>query len=363
MERKYKPLFNLTVIHSYYESGRANDFSFSPTSKTAKDLSRFKLLARLKNDKPGAPEAFGLTTSYQELDGTPFIPITASEKPSLVFGVSVKNDRFMNITTELSQLNSGELFHYSNLDNSGVAVPSVSSAIELHRTNCFLRRNVFAHNFTIGTVPVNATLKILDGWNGGTELSDYEQNLSSENGDFQALVDLNGLDDGMYTVSVSNDVNATITDTKFYINNDLARQRPFAILDLSINSNSLLSGEELQINFEKKNIVWKYFVVFLKAVSGPVSIKKSNSPGPAIDFTETTPVASSSDEVTFNSLAEKFPTSNIKFFVSDDPVDLTETPVTDIQLKNGNGGSAEVLVKHLPGMPIENTKAEAYIFI
>lgn len=86
---------------------------------------------------------------------------------------------------------------------------------------------MFSRNFAIGNVPVTAN--ILIGWSRCAELADYEQSLSSENGDFQALIGLNGLDDGAYTVGISNDVNAIVTDTRFYISNDLARQRPFSI--------------------------------------------------------------------------------------------------------------------------------------
>lgn len=367
MERKYKPLFNLTVVHNYYESGRANDFAFSPTAKTAKDLSRYKLLARLKNDKPGSPEAYGLKMNYLHVGevivsgiiteaGTPLIPITASENPSLVFGVNLMNDRFLNFTDKPKPSGSTEVFHYTNVG----ANPAVDDKIQLVKSTVRLRRKSFEYDFSLtGSFPITATIKIFDSAN--VEQAEYGQTLISDDGEFQSLINLTGLDDGIYNVEILDGATSIETIT-YYISDELTAMNPLGILDIVLTDNTSISSDELELTFTARNVPFKYFVVFNEPVTGEEVTKAS----PIITFAKISLPALGRDEdlATVNSLKLRYPDATVFLFESSTSIDLSETPIKDIKLKKAAGTATEaVLVKHLPGMPIENTKAEAYIFI
>lgn len=350
MERKYKQLFDLTVKHTYYTSGYANDFVFSPTMQTAKDLSRYKLIARLKHAVVGHPEAYGLKTSYCEVDGAPLIPITATDNPSLVFGLNLKNTRFLNVTTEIPVLATREVFHFTNV---GVTLAPTMSLV---RTSLRLRRKVFEFNFSLtGTNKASATIEILNAANAVQ--AEYTQILENVDGNYQALIDLNGLDDGIFSVRVLKTVGlTTVSTTKYYISDELTAMNPMAILDLKLTNNTDLLTRKLEINFTRRSINWKYWVVYLNPVAGAITVTKAGVP-----FSEdVVPLATTMDTATKLSLETQYPLpAVVRLFVSDNPVPLIEEPIKDIKLKR----AATTLVKHLPGMPIDSPKTEAYIFI
>lgn len=357
MERKFKPLFDLTVKHAYYTSGHANDFVFSPTQQTAKDFGRYKLSAKLKHGVAGQTEAYGLTMRYTEVDGDPLIPITATDNPSLVFGMNLKNTRFLNITENVASMADREVLHYTN-----VGASTVFGIMSLIGSSLFLRRKVFELNFNLdGADKDNATIRILDA--SETELPLYTKTLSNDDGNYQALIDLNGLDDGIYFVQVEDGANDEAIFNKYFISDELTAMNPLAILDLKLTNNTSLESTQLIIKFSPRSVQWKYWVVLPEtAVSNDYEII-STAAAPSlgtVTFGAITPAVDSLDERTLLSLQSQYIGRPIKLFQSSDPIDLIEAPIMNIRLRKN---PSTILVKHLPGMPVDSSKTEAYIFI
>lgn len=364
MVQKFKTLFDLTVKHTYYTSGYANDFVFSPTAQTAKDLSRYKLLARQKHAVNGSPEAYGLKVNYSEVDGAPLIPITAADSPSLVFGLNLKNTRFLNITneTELPAFSNQECWYCTNV---GVIVdPDINlvETLSLNRTPIKLRRKVFELNFsiTVGSIG-SATIKI---FNESNDLqAAYNQSLTNAGGKYEALIDLNGLDDGIYFVEIRDGASALVSNNRYYISDELTAMKPMAILDLRLIDNTQLRVKKLEINFTARSVKWKYWVV-LPEGEDPLNY--------SIDTTATTPsiggvafpvpllTPDSLEELTLFSLEAQYAGREIVLFESDTTIALNEAPIKGIKLKKD---PSSFPVKHLPGMPVDSPKTEAYIFI
>lgn len=363
MEQKFKTLFDLTVTHTYYTSGYANDFVFSPTAQTAKDLSRYKLLARQKHAVNGSPEAYGLKVSYSEVDTAPLIPITATDSPSLVFGLNLKNTRFLNITdeAELPAFAEQECWYCTNV---GVSVdPDINlvETLSLNRTPIKLRRKVFELNFSITAGSIgSATIKI---FNESNDLqAAYNQSLTNAGGKYEALIDLNGLDDGIYSIEIRNGDSDLVSNNKYYISDELTAMKPMAILDLRLIDNTQLRVKKLEINFTARSVKWKYWVV-LPATENPANYSiDTTAAAPPIGstFPALVPAGGSPEEVTLLSLQAQYSGKPIKLFESSSTIALNEAPIKGIKLKKD---PSSFPVKHLPGMPIDSVKTEAYIFI
>jgi hypothetical protein len=361
MVRNYLQLFDLTVKHTYYNSGYSNDFVFSPTMKTAKDLSRYKLIARPKNGVVGRNESYGLKVSYTDVDNAPLIPITATDRPSMVFGMNLVNTNFLHFTNEIPAFANQECWYITNVGVSVSADINLVQTVSLNRTPIKLRSKVFELNFSVSGLNLNsATIKILN--ESGVEQVAYNQSLTTVGGKYDALINLNGLDDGIYSVEIRDGGSLLVSDHRYYISDELTAMKPMAILDLRLNDNTQLRAKKLEINFTPKAVYWKYWVVYRKIVANVPSVTKSG-----LTFNPTVP-SSPMDLETYNSLLAQYPTaSSVRLFVSSTEITLDEDPIKEIKLNNTPSTPPltplTILVKNMPGMPIDSAKTEAYIFI
>lgn len=355
MERSFKTLFNLSVKHGYYDDDQSNDFLFVPSEGTKRDTKNFRLLTKNMHGIVGQPEAYGIVSMYSEVDSTPVIPISASFSPEMVFALRLHNKNFWNYTKDVEGLERGEIFHYTN-----VGATEVSGVIELERSRCRLKRSVFNYAFILpGPFPVSATLKILDKSN--SELSEYEQTLSSENGKFEALVNLEGLPDGIYKVRVMSN-GSTIQTDKYYISDQFAVGNPFAVVEIVLTDNTSLSDKKLEISFSPREELWKYFVVFNEVLTGSDVIEVGQTGATGLKFSEVTSFAGPSrleDKVTKDSLEARYPDADVRLYESDETVKFHESPKKNIKLKK----NATQLIQHMPSPSVSSVKAEAYILI
>lgn len=354
MERAYKTLFDLSMVHDFYDDKKANDFVFVPSKVTALGLKKFRLLSNTVHSRVGERQSHQLTISYPEVNSIPFIPINLNSNPSLVFGILLENSNFFNYTSETASLKGDEVFYFTN-----VTAPDVLGVIDLVRTRQKLRRKVFTYSFKLpNPFPVTATIKILDAL--GVEIPEYTQVVVSDNGDFNVLINLEKLPDDLYQVSVISG-GMTISTDNYYLNDDLAILRPFGVLDIRVTSNNMLSVKKLEINFTARNTAWKYFVVF-EVPLVVADIIEVGQGGGGLDFSEVIAFGTperAGDKATKESLELRYPGRDVRLYESNVDVDYKETIKTNIKLKK----NTQPLIQHLPGPSLDSVKAESYIFI
>ena len=354
MERTFKTLFQLSMKHGYYDNELSNDFQFVPSSRTSKDIKSFRLTSKKFNASPNGLGANGLITMYTQVDGAPLITIAPGSAPKGVYGMYLINDQFYNFTDEISNLESGEIFYFTN-----VGSVESSGVFPLVRSQHYLKRKSFPYRFNIvDSYPLTATVKILDS--AGAELSKYEQTLESANGDFEALINLEGVEDGRYQVQVSTAGSGIIQTDQYYLSDEFALNRPFAILDIVVNDNTSLSEKQLQIEFTPREELWKYFIVFKEPLVGGEVIEVGSLAGTT--FSEVTSFVGPSrveDLATKESLEERYPGSEVRLFESDATIEFSESPEKSIKLKK----DSVALINNMPSPSVTSPKAEAYILI
>ena len=354
MERSYKTLFDLSIIHEFYDDGKANDFVFVPLQDTAVGLKNYKLVPRVAQAKVDETQAHGLSVSYAEVNASPQIPITAASVPPLRFGLKLHQVNFLNFTKETGGLVSGDIYHYTN-----VGAVDVAGVLELVRTTYKLKRKVFAYSFTLAGPPVTATVKVFDSL--GVELTEYSQTLDSNNGDFEVLIDLGKEANGVYELQVSSG-GPVLQQDQFYLDDELVAMRAFAVLDIVVTNNTDLSTKKLEISYTSREEVMKYFVVFeVPLIVGDV-IEVGQTPVSGLKFSEVTDFtggARAEDKATKEALEGRFPSRDIRLYESIGTFEYKETALKDVKLKK----NAQSLISHLPAPSLDNVKAEAYIFI
>lgn len=184
--------------------------------------------------------------------------------------------------------------------------------------------------------------------------------MDSDTGDFDALIDLQGIVDGRYQVKVESG-GGTIQTSDYYISNEFAKKRPFAILDIQVADNTTLSDKELRIEFTPRDVTWKYFLIFREPLGNGDKIDVGPAPS-GLSFSEVTSFVGTSREedlATKESLEARYPGSEVLLYESDTTVEFKQSPEKNIKLKKNNSP----LINSLPSPSVQSPKAEAYILI
>ena len=111
MELAVARICEVSFSHSYYTDGVIKNLSIEPTSACRKFLSNYRIFFRDKSD------GFALLSTLEETDSTkPFISV--NKNICLSFAVTINNPYFLNFSDLPSDLESSEIFYFSNLNDN-----------------------------------------------------------------------------------------------------------------------------------------------------------------------------------------------------------------------------------------------------
>jgi hypothetical protein len=265
----YKRLFNTRVVHDFYvDYFSRNDLAIVPTIETEQAMKNSGMQFR-KDD-------IGFRVLYRVDDSNnAFISFS---NVGLVFALTLKNiSGFLNFTDLDDNTNpyaGGKIIYFTNRTNV------TANDLDYDLLD-YLRSKIFSYQFPqTGTGPNDmGHIKITNQANVDvTSLLPSSPILTpdTQNRYFYAA-DFTKLPSGLYTFETWMDSNITPVDKKVYIDNNLARQGVFGIVDiLATNDNPanyppvpggpvvppITDAAVYNMNFTRRISRWKYIVVY-----------------------------------------------------------------------------------------------------
>jgi len=339
MRSIYRALFEVKIRHNYYNSGYSEDFKIEPTIECYKLLQKYHLLFRQNN--------CGFVLKYKVLLDANYNPaspekpfVSINEYTNLSFKLKLKNSKFSNFTdlTALSGVSEKTVFYYDNID--------LHNNASLNELVIPVKPSVF--NFEFTSKKNEAQLIISDSYRQEV----YKKILKETgpgSGFFKEQINLKGYDKGKYFFQVK----SADIEEEIYIDNELISENCFGIINIisdSSHSFNYAKGHNYEIEFCRKSVQWKYYVVCKNDYPGLQIV--DNAISPQYFFKEVIPK----------------PDDNIRIFKSvsipieeetPEPLPFSEIPKKELQLRN----DTNILIENLPNPTIDNPDAEIYIYI
>jgi hypothetical protein len=334
---KYKLLFEIEILHTFYRSGKCPDFLLVPTQKSKVLLNSFGLRY--------LPTAFGgQVYAKVNADGSneniknPLIDGTRFSFSMVVKRAEVEN--FSELNTARPR---GSHYYFNNLINnvSAESFPllvanSVSKIVSDADLLPFVQNSFSFNHENTGTAQ-NSTLQFIDSGEV------FEQTLPNHNNVFNFSYDLKktnggraiffveGVEKSQIYVRSANDFQDTFGMVEIFYNSSLPPEYQFQKNDLSIES------KFYKIAFTNIATRWRYIInkKFNQTLTG-VNVGKING-----------------DPIPFSAMPN--PPADHFIMASSHPIPLKEQPVTGIQLRDQ---ADQVLIAHLPNPPLMLVKTE-----
>lgn len=370
----YNRLFNLRIIHSYYENGRPRGLYLQPTGKTRRVLQGGNMLFKSLLS--------GIVILYRVQDDevTPLVELPDDLR--LTFSMSVENKaEFQNITnldvSSTARFSSSSIFYFTNDPAAASSDPDNPEEIT-HELIDAAKNRLFTYSFGLESPPAEVLLRVQNAAGtlvspgktaDGTPLPTTLTIGRNDDDRYSQQIDLRNKPVGKYTITILNTADdTTLKEEVFYVDDELASRDILGVVDIVYNSstgNLYGDREEYELQFERKESIWTYFVVNknknVDFDTDTLSIDDQGSEGYSpMNFTR------EGDEphttIRINGL-------ETVVFKSDDPIPFFEIPKAAVQLKRDPGNA--VLVSNLPnpshsGVVKEQDdtlESEIYVFI
>lgn len=372
----YNRLFNLRLAHTYYRNERGRGLRLQPTRDTLRMLRGGQMLFKTI--------PFGVTVLYRAVEDEVTPLVTLPDDLTLTFSLKAENKaEFLNITdldeTPARTYSASDVLYFKNDPDPASASTDPEHPEEIsHQLLDGIKNSLFMYEFRLGSAPAEVLLRVRDAAGNpvsigktvdGNPLPATLTLSKKEDGSYDRQIDLRNKPAGRYTATIRNTADdTTLREELFYVHDELASQDILGIVDITYDSASKLlydETEEYELQFSRKETVWKYFIVNknkkVRFSTENLAINDLGSPGySAINFTREGP--------------EPHPTVQINgletvIFKSDDPIPFYEIPKTSIQLEKDPGDI--VLIDNLPNPShrgvVKNQggtlESEIYVFI
>ena len=248
----YEILLTVQTQHNYYASGISRDFEFYPTAETSEVLKRYGLL--FKDTGDGFQVAFKASDQYN----TPMVELDTDI--SLVFAYRLKTPALMNIT-QVTQKAYNEVY-YSDLTTTNtdgtVFYPEPRKVNGLHFSEEFSSDN---EQLEVSITNEAGKQLAFESLTGGEVVAENTGDSTSYR--FVRQVSLRNQPNGNYTLKRLLK-GATEDATTWYLNDELANNRPFGIvkIDLSPSTINYNTTSKYAIEWERRELYWEYHFVF-----------------------------------------------------------------------------------------------------
>ena len=327
----FKNLFEVSTSHSYYKHGTTTDIIFAPTSPCARLIRNRKLLFKTNEG--------GFKIIYRSVDekGTPLITL---DNITFTFAIYLNNTSaflsFTGLDTNENKYSAGKIVYFKN-------DPAANNQMSYDLLD-LLKPNIFTYRFPFtANDPENdeASFEIEDSV--GDTLLSSNLNKPNERGEYYFRIDLSKKPNGKYYFKTSDNSHSLTTET-IYIDNELARQKLFGLIEIEYNENSL---SKYTLKFERNIAKWAYYLV--------------NESGISLDDFNFEVLDESGDDgsnvyqsYTFQGNQTPDPVNSVNgyetlVFVSNDKIPFYEVPKLNLKLKKVEVGSPDVvLIKNLP---------------
>jgi hypothetical protein len=353
--RRFKKLFEVEVLHNFYKNGYCKDIDIYPTQECLQYLTNNKMVFRLTNS------GFKVLYAATDTAGTPLIELNDN---TFRFVCKLKNPQRFYYMTKM-EFDSSVLEAGNNVcfTNSNVTTEALTESI-IHR----VVSNEFIYDFPFQATDVlldEASLEILDFDDTSIVIESYSGIKPDELGNYKQKLEFKGIELKRYVFRVS-DTNNPSQDIIIQVDNNLARENIFGLIEINYEENSL---EKYTAQLLRKESYWKYIIV-----------NKNN----LIDFSseelelnDTSGSASSPYDIyTFTNTVQPDADVSIEgcetaVFTSDALIPCYEVPKLNLQLKRVSGPPDTIdieLKSHLPnpvvhGKVNEDNESEIYVFI
>ena len=262
----YNRLFNIQVVHNFYvDNVSKKDLAFAPTRSTIIAMKNSNMLFR--------NEEGGFRVLYKVDDtNAPFINFS---NVRLVFALQLLNiNEFFNFsdlndTVNMKNYSAGKILYFTNIGNTGINDLSYS-LID------YLRPVTFTYQFPQTAIAPNpstdfANIIIKDqGNNPVTPVYPPSTGIAPDaSNQYHYPIDFTKLPKGLYKFETWTTNSPTHVTETIYIDNDLASQGVFGIVDILAISGADTSFPQpptyvsrlYNMNFVRRETQWKYIVV------------------------------------------------------------------------------------------------------
>lgn len=347
----YNRLFNLRSAHNYFENGKIRGMQFTPTRQTKRVLRGGQMLF-----KP-LPTGFTVLYKAQADEVTPMVELSADL--TLTFTLAVENRaEFLNITnldeSPTVKYRSGNILYFTNNPGAASNNPDSPESIS-HMLIDGTKNSLFTYSFTLPGLPSQVRLIVSDMAGNpvsagteadGTPLPTELELTKNDDDTYTRQLDLRDNPPGLYTITILHitDDATQFREETFYVSDELASQNVLGIVDIVYESDLYADPEQYELQFPRKETIWKYFVVnknrhvtfgtedlFIDDLGLPSAHYSS------VNFTREG--AEPHATVSINGL-------ETVIFKSDTPIPFFEVPKSSVQLKKNPGNA--VLVSNLP---------------
>ncbi|MDR8390621.1 hypothetical protein NC796_05690 [Aliifodinibius sp. S!AR15-10] len=373
----YNRLFNLRVSHDYFEDGKLRGMKLAPTRETGRILRGGQMLFKT------IPTGFTILYKAEADEISPIVELSA--ELTLTFTMAVENKaEFLNITnldeSPTESYRSGNILYFTN-NPGAVSINAESPESISHVLIDGTQNSLFTYHFTVSGSPNQVRLIVSDEDGNvvsagtevdGTPLPSELEVAKNDDDSYSRQIDLRNKPTGLYTITILHitDDTTQYKEETFYVSDELASQNVLGIVDIIYESTTghlYADTEQYELQFSRKETIWKYFVVnknqHVTLASEDLFIEDLGLPSAhysPITFTR------EGDEphatVSINGM-------ETVIFRSDTPIPFFEIPKASVQLKKNPGDT--ILVSNMPN-PAHNgvvkeqsgaLESEIYVFI
>jgi hypothetical protein len=334
---KYKPLFDVEILHSFYSSGKCPDLMLVPTADCQTKL-QYLGLRFLPTDFGGT--LFGKVKTVGTKD---IIKNPVPDNTKFSFLLRLTRNVFENFTN--INLNRPKDNHYyfnnliSNISSASLPLLVTNTGTKIVSDTDLLPffTNTLSYVHNNATASQSGEIRFIDTG----EI--FQQTLSNYKNVFNFSFDLSKTPGGRVKLFVEGEEKASVYAIEQGNYKDL-----FGVVEIFYrtglpaayqfqNADNSIVTRFYKISFTNRSTKWRYVIskIFDQSVTG-VSVAKTN--GTAIAFT-----------------AQGGAPANQFIMASNNPVPLVEGPVSGIKLSNQ---SNKIIIENLPNPPLNLVRAE-----
>jgi hypothetical protein len=335
---KYKPLFDLEILHNFYLSGKCPDLELSPT-KNCQVLLQLLGLRFLPTEFGGKLFAKVNTVGNKDFIKNP-IPVNTR----FSFLIRLKKNVFSSFTNLNLNKPAASHYYFNNLVNNLSAnsfpllVADSASKIVSDKDLLPFISNILSHVHNSTNATQSSELKFIDSGES------FQQSLENHNNVFNFTYDLNKSQGGRAKLFVEGTEKALMYATEPINNSGL-----FGVVEIFYKENlpasyqfqqtdNSIETRSYKIAFSVRSTRWRYLVTrkFNQSVTGITIAKTTGAP------------------ISFTQLVSSPPTNQF-ILASNNPLPFKEEPVSGIKLSDQTN---KVIVSNLPNPSLGMIKTE-----
>lgn len=336
---KYTELFEVDVLHDYYNSGRSADFIFQPTEACVHLLRRYNLIYKARET------GFSIYSEVNTREEGIKMKVPFSNMEKFTFLMKLKNPNFVNFS-ELPLTPALNAFYYFNNLTNNIAgdgdllLGSTNSLKSVSETDLIKKIGRFySYDYSSDQLELAGALKSLD-FNQSLQVQER-----GKEGHFSFKLDTIPLPEGRGEFWIDG-----AKQEDFYLAHTSFKEDFFAIVEVFykdglssdyrfMEPDGSIQAKSYKIKFKSRATTWRYILNKRNGSELSDLVVEKNSE-PAIAFTK-----------------DAFSTAEKVVFFSSVPQKFSEEPVTGIRLID-NESEGDPLIANLPNPSAHLIKKE-----